>query len=394
MAIVETARYPMNKRRDSSADAGEIMFGGPVIPRATGLLIVANVIIFAAMLINGAGLWHSPNDVQIAWGAGFGPATRDGEWWRLGSAMFLHFGIAHLGINAIALWESGRLVERLFGPARFTAIYFVSGIAGNLASLMIAGDRAVSGGASGAIFGLYGALLSCLWRERKRMHAIHFRWMFGGTAILAAAMIALGLLIQGIDNAAHIGGFIGGSLIGTVLFRPFGPERETSRNRLIAAGILVMATLTMLMNVPPPNYRWEDEKQAREAVRSFLIDEQRISERWQSILETGNREGASFDELADRIDSDVARGYRESFEQLSELNVRPTQPSAMAVDILRKYTKLRSEAAHSFAEGLRTQDENRIREAAEFARQASDLARSSTPQPQIPERQNIPRSRQ
>ncbi|HEX7234295.1 MAG TPA: rhomboid family intramembrane serine protease, partial [Nitrosospira sp.] len=63
----------------------------PRVP-VTQLLVGINLLVFVAMLAGGAGLWHSSNSVQLAWGANFGPATQDGEWWRLGSAMFLHFG--------------------------------------------------------------------------------------------------------------------------------------------------------------------------------------------------------------------------------------------------------------------------------------------------------------
>ena len=109
----------------------------------TTALIVANLAVFAAMLLSGAGLWHSANGIQLAWGANFGPATKDGEWWRLGSALFLHFGLLHLGMNMLSLLDGGRLVERMFGPVRLVAIYFVSGLTGNQLSLIVQGDRAV-----------------------------------------------------------------------------------------------------------------------------------------------------------------------------------------------------------------------------------------------------------
>ena len=117
----------------------------------TRLLVAINLIVFVAMLAGGAGLWHSSNSVQLAWGANFGPATQDGEWWRLGTAMFLHFGIIHLGLNLWALWDGGQLVERMYGSVRFTAIYFASGLTGNLLSLVANKGLAISGGASGAI---------------------------------------------------------------------------------------------------------------------------------------------------------------------------------------------------------------------------------------------------
>lgn len=159
----------------------------------TPILIFINLIVFGAMLAHGAGLWHSPNNIQLAWGAGFGPATKDGEWWRLGSALFLHFGLVHLTMNMVALWEAGQLVERLYGRFRFIVVYFVGGITGNLASLIVQGDQAVSGGASGAIFGIYGALLVCLWRERRQIHPIEFRWLFGGAVLFSAAAAAMRL---------------------------------------------------------------------------------------------------------------------------------------------------------------------------------------------------------
>jgi len=100
------------------------------VPRVlvSQVLIGVNFLVFVAMLANGAGLWHSSNGIQLAWGANFGPATQDGEWWRLGTAMFLHFGVLHLLMNMWALWDAGQLVERMYGHLRFAAIYFLCGV--------------------------------------------------------------------------------------------------------------------------------------------------------------------------------------------------------------------------------------------------------------------------
>ena len=76
----------------------------------TWLLLATNALVFILMLNAGAGLWHSQNGVQLAWGANFGPATQDGQWWRLGSALFLHFGLLHIAMNLWALWDGGHLV--------------------------------------------------------------------------------------------------------------------------------------------------------------------------------------------------------------------------------------------------------------------------------------------
>ena len=367
---------------DSSPSVTGLMRGGPALTPVTVALVATNVLVFAAMLANGAGLWHSPNDVQLAWGAGFGPATKDGEWWRLGTAMFLHFGLLHLAMNMWAFWDGGRLVERLYGSGRFAAVFFCSGLTGNLLSLIVQGDRAVSGGASGAIFGVYGALLVWLWRERRWVHPTDFRWLFGGAAVFSAATIGFGLLIPGIDNAAHIGGLISGALIGAALARPMSGHSPTGVHHYwLAAGAYLIVVVALVANIPAPSYRWQEELQSRREVREFLATEERIHKRWQEILSTGRHEGASFDQLAERIESDITLEYQQSFEQLSALNPDPAAPSAMTVEILKKYAQLRGEASHWLAEGLRKNDKKLINDALEMARRAPYVARGIEPPP-------------
>lgn len=169
------------------------------LPVTVGLLAV-NLAVFALMLLAGAGFWHTPNGVQLAWGANFGPATQDGQWWRLFTALFIHFGVLHLALNMWALWDVGRLVEQLYGRWRFAVLYGVSGLLGNLVSLVLHGNQAVSGGASGAIFSLYGALLVFLWRERRNVEPGEFRWLFGGAVVFSSLMLGVGFVVQGIDN--------------------------------------------------------------------------------------------------------------------------------------------------------------------------------------------------
>ena len=358
------------------------MRGGLRLTPVTIALISANAGIFAVMLVYGAGLWHSPNDVQLAWGANFGPATSDGEWWRLATAMFLHFGLLHLAMNMWALWDSGRFVERLYGHGRFIAIYFASGLGGNLLSLVTHGNEAVSGGASSAIFGVLGALLVCLWRERRQVHPAEFRWLFGGVAVFTAVTIGLGLLIKGMDNAAHTGGLIAGSLLGIVLARPLSPQSPMpTTSRWFAAGALGIAVTALVNNIPAPAYHWHDELQAREAIRDFLLEDKRIQDRWQTILNSGNGGGKSFEDLAGRIEADVTSEYRESFETLSALELDPLLPSATTIEILKKYALLREEATKSLTEALRLHDQKRIREALEMIRQAPYLARGVEPPP-------------
>jgi rhomboid protease GluP len=346
------------------------------VPRVpvTQLLVIINLLVFMAMLAGGAGLWHSSNSIQLAWGANFGPATQDGEWWRLGSAMFLHFGAVHLTLNLWALWDGGQLVERMYGHARFAGIYFASGLTGNLLSLVAHRGLAVSGGASGAIFGMYGALLVFLWRERRSLHPHEFRWFFWGAAGFAAATLILGFLITGIDNAAHIGGFLTGILGGIIFARPIDAVRSVSRrSRLLAGSVFALAIIILSSQIPVRAYRWSEEVLARKEIGEFLRDDVAISHAWQTILDEGKRDDISFDQLAGRIDTAVGDRYEESFEQLSHLPPNPALPSAATVEILRHYAERRRDASRALAEGLRANKPEQIRDALEMAKQSRQL---------------------
>jgi rhomboid protease GluP len=337
----------------------------------TSLLLLVNLATFAGTLLYGGGLWHSAVAVQLAWGANFGPATQDGQWWRLFTAMFLHFGIVHLALNMWALWDVGRLVERLYGRARFTAIYLVSGVAGNLLSLVMQGNHAISGGASGAIFSLFGALLVFLWRERQQIDRDEFRWMFGAASVFTLLILGMGRFIPGIDNAAHFGGLVAGALLGSLLARPWAKGSVcTARSRWAAALLFTAAVAVMIWQIPPPLYRFGAELKARDAVRQFLQDDQRISQNWQSILEAGRQQNLSFEQLAGNIESNVATGYLESFEAMRAAYPGAAAPSAKTLEQLQTYAMSRATIATDLAEGLRANDRQKINHALTQARQA------------------------
>jgi len=344
----------------------------PHLP-ATWSLIAANVLVFAAMLAAGANLWHSTNGIPLAWGANFGPATQDGQWWRLVSAMFVHFGLFHLGMNMLALWDGGRLVERMYGHWRFLVIYFVAGIAGNVASLVVQGSGAVSAGASGAIFGVYGALLAYVWLERGRIHGIDFRWLFWGALAFMVLAISLGFVIPGIDNAAHLGGLTTGTLTGFALM--------PRRGRLVAAAALALSLAGLVVAIPPPKYRWSEEVQARNEIRDFLDADAAITARWDTLMQEGRRGMVSFNQLAGDIDADIADRYQESFEDLSAVKLDPAAPSATTLSALRRYAEQRRDASRALAEGLRTRNADQVRQALEQATQAADGHKPPARQP-------------
>lgn len=361
----------------TAASLNDLMRSGPRhAPITTGLLVI-NVVVFAVMLVFGAGLWHTNSGLQLAWGANFGPATQDGQWWRLFTALFIHFGIVHLGLNMWALWDVGRLVERLYGRFNFAVLYLTSGVLGNLLSLVVQGNRAVSGGASGAVFSLYGALLVFLWRERKQVERGEFRWLFGAASVFTLLTLGLGLVVPGIDNAAHMGGLLSGGLLGAVMARPWAMgSPSVVMGRWLAGVLLLAGTVVLVQRIPEPIYRFGEELRARDAIRAFLTEDQRISQKWDAILDSGRRNQATFDQLAGSIDTNVTAVYQHSFEQLMAASPAGAAPSARTLATLQSYATLRADASRDLADGLRTKDVNKIRSALQQAKQAPALAQA------------------
>lgn len=371
--------HPSHDHASPAPELASLLHAPAARSPVTLALLVANVLVFLAMLLNGAGLWHTETAVPLQWGANFGPATQDGQWWRLGSALFLHFGVVHLALNMWALWDVGRLIEQLFGRWRFATLYLGSGIVGNLLSLAWQGNQAVSGGASGAIFSLYGALLVFLLRERAQVDKGEFRWLFGAASAFIVLALVMGSLVPGIDNAAHLGGLLAGALFALVLARRWTRDSPHPRaTRAVAAVALTASVLGLVAQLPAPRYRLGEELRAREAISHFLLQDQRISQQWETLLGQGQKERLSFDQLAGRIDDNVTTPYQQSFEQLADLHLDAGAPSAQMLEILRTYAALRSDASQALAEGLRDRNAKKIRQALESARQAPEMARGAT----------------
>ncbi len=375
--MTASTRFPTDDANEQPPSLGDMMHASPWRAPVTLALLATNVLVFITMLGFGAGLWHTSNTVQLTWGANFGPATQDGQWWRLATALFLHFGVVHLALNMWALWDVGRLVEQLYGRWRFALLYLASGVFGNLLSLVLQGNRAVSGGASGAVFSLYGALLVFLWRERNHVQRHEFRWLFGAAIVFTVVTLGMGLVIPGIDNAAHVGGLVCGAVLAQLLARRWegnniGPG---VRSRVAAAGLLVAGAVGLVTHIPAPSYRMGDELRAQQAIRKFLIEDRVLSQRWDALLDSGRREQLSFDQLAGVIDTRITAEYQGNFEQLSQLRLEPAAPSAKTLEMLLKYATLRGDASHALAEGLRSKDGDKVRKAIENARQAPLIAR-------------------
>jgi rhomboid protease GluP len=194
-------------------------------PRVTLWLLVTLGAIFVWQITSGALLSAA---AIVNAGALVRARVMAGEWWRLGSATFLHGGPAHLIGNGVSLYILGMACEHTFGRARFAGIYAVSGLAGSLLSMTLSPGPSV--GASGAIFGIMGALVAHLI---KHQDAFYVRDKRIGIVLLvwASFTLLLGFMTPYVDNGAHLGGLLAGIVAGL-----FVPSRLLSRSAAARAG--------------------------------------------------------------------------------------------------------------------------------------------------------------
>jgi membrane associated rhomboid family serine protease len=204
---------------------------GPIV---TQTLIGINIALFVLELatggqLNGTGSWIYEKGVLFATSPFFpGQGVSEGEWWRLISASFLHYGPLHLGMNMLVLWFIGPALEDYFGHWRYLLVYLVSGLAGSAGALIWSPD-VLTVGASGAIWGLMGAALVL---EARKI------WVFGGQAMgLVVFNLLITFLIPGISIGGHIGGLIGGGLC-ALAFSSFRRSPAIATLSMLAVGVV------------------------------------------------------------------------------------------------------------------------------------------------------------
>ncbi len=182
--------------------------------KVTLSLVVINIVVFIVLSLQGN---TESAAFMAAHGACYAPyIVGNGEYWRLFTAMFLHFGVVHLLYNMVCLLTLGDLLEKVIGPVRYLIIYVIGGLAGNILSVAVGlrtGNYAVSAGASGAAFAVIGALLVVVIRRHGRLGRIRLERML----LMVALMIAQGFVESGTDNMAHIGGVAAGFVLALVL---------------------------------------------------------------------------------------------------------------------------------------------------------------------------------
>jgi rhomboid protease GluP len=202
----------------SRSDAPQFVVARPrvPVPIVTYALIAANVLVYLAMGLTGVS-WTEPSIPDaLRWGADFGPLSLSGQWWRLFTSTFVHFGIIHIAFNMWCLYSLGRSLEFLMGRKAFVATYVASGIAASAVSLCWR-PMGVSAGASGAIFGIAGAFASYVYLKRVALTPASIGQIQKSLAIFIIYNLVWGAANGGVDNSAHIGGLLAGALLGAIV---------------------------------------------------------------------------------------------------------------------------------------------------------------------------------
>lgn len=193
------------------------------VPVCNLSIVALNIVVF---LITDLFLF-SNGEALVDWGAlGWYEVLQRGEWYRLFTSMFMHAGIDHIFSNMLVLVYLGSCLERQIGRVRYVILYLGAGLLAGFTSMgynMILGDYTVSIGASGAIFGVMGSLLCLVIFFKEKAGDFRFRQV----AVMAFFSLYGGFTGQGVDNAAHVGGFVAGFLLTILLMLP---ERWT-KNR-------------------------------------------------------------------------------------------------------------------------------------------------------------------
>jgi len=250
-------------RSRTSSTPGRVLGVIPVPSTATSVIVAVTIAVYGltwylTQNASSAELSAAPSmggirgDILLRMGAKYGPFIYAGQWWRLVTAIFLHAGLFHIGMNLWCLFDLGPAVESLFSTTKFVVVYLVTGVVGFLASLWWS-PRALSIGASGAILGLIGILIGASFHHGglgKDYRSMLWRWVI--------YILIFGLLpFFAVDNAAHIGGLVSGLILGFLV--PEGePDTRSSENlwnALAIISVLVIAGSFVLMALQMNRYR-------------------------------------------------------------------------------------------------------------------------------------------
>jgi len=328
-------------------------------------LIGINALVFVAMAISGVSAFHPTVDDLLRWGAEFGPSTTHGQWWRLCTSMFVHIGIMHIAMNMLTFAYVGPKVERMFGNAGFLLIYLVAGLAGSLLAL-VANPMLVHAGASGAVFGIYGALFAVLLRKRDSIppHVAASLKKFVSTFILYNLMYSFS---PGISLSAHLGGLLTGFACGLIAAQSLDGgvvlAGRARRNVMVTAfGALIVGVGVIAVGTKYPGLNRVDA-----TLKQFSEIETKSRKAFVAAKEQFDRNQMSNAEFADVIEHMLPE-WRSMQANVGDLSKLP----APRLEVLPEYQQMRQQQLEGLADALHGNSIEAIKSAMERGEGKSD----------------------
>ena len=295
----------------------------PCVPLA---LIAINVVVFAWSTARGVGFFSAEPDQLVAVGGNLPTLTLHGEPWRLVTAMFLHAGFLHLGLNMLCLWSGGRLGEQLFGKGPLLAIYLAAGLVGGIASAART-TMIVSVGASGAIFGVFGAIFGYVLVHRAHLDPRAREQQMKRLGGFMAVNFVIGITTPGIDLAAHLGGLVTGFAIAYGIERGLAPADSARRGKRVVLALLVAIALVAIavVELPKPALGYMTKTQAADVNRfqqqfaPFAADEAKLLARFEDLVRKGTSAELTDAAVRAAIDTELVPAWRTLATQFETL---------------------------------------------------------------------------
>jgi rhomboid protease GluP len=311
------------------------------------LMVALNVGVWLANVASGLSIMAPSSPDLLRWGANSAWAVvNEGEYWRLLTAAFLHGGLFHLALNMLGLWSAGQQLNRLYGNFQFLLIYLASALAGSALSLHFAAQASVAVGASGAVFGVLGALLVALYQHRRHVPSLASRNILTSQGIFLVYALVQGFGKQGIDNAAHVGGLVMGALMAWLLVVRIDDaaaihtsDKLRQRQGLgVAVACVIVAALVWTTPEPRINHR---QLFALQAGVNQLLPQLQAAELGLQKDAAEHKAGRMTDaQMLEAIEKRHLPAYRAVGDALGRLELSPGAPGQDALFDLREQNRL------------------------------------------------------
>jgi membrane associated rhomboid family serine protease len=361
IATFERLKAEIREGRDAIDPLRETLRTRTRWPIVAPLLIVACVSVWAAGVFGSlpAPQW------QIAWGASYTPRTTNGEWWRLVSYAFVHASLLHLFVTVAALLSLGVVLERMVGRLAFATVYIAAAVEAGAIGLWTTPATKPMLGASGAVFGLYGLLISALVYAYLRKPRLPWSSpIFKGLAVGAAPFVLYNLLTDPVGTPSELAGLATGLFAGLVLAR-----RVVVGKPRVRRAVLVPATVAIVALVSAVPLRGTSD--AHPAIAQIAAVESRTTVEYGKAVTEFAQGRKSAKALAKVIDKTILPALQADRGRIEALRGVPAEQRPL-VEAARKYFKLREDSWRRRQAGLLAANDTILREANETERAALD----------------------